>query len=123
MVKTNSIQDMNESGSQQGHYVVQAAVPVSGYNVHTSIIQGNDGQQQDGSFNNTQTTRPGNFQIRHPVNQRPVQYTNQPGNNPALVRYSYPTGQQIQPVVIQQQPQQPKILRPAVTTGGECKLF
>lgn len=44
------------------------------------------------------------MQIRHPVTQRPLQFTNQP-SNPSIVRYSYPSGQQgppTQSIVIQQ---------------------
>lgn len=117
MVKTNSMQNMNDQPDQQ-HYVVQNTVPTSVY----SVVQGPGNQSQMGQQINDSQQAGGynsnrNMHIRHPVTQHPVNFTNQT-NNPVM-RYAYQRGQQNQPppMVIQSM-QQPRILRP----NGECKL-
>jgi hypothetical protein len=110
MVKTNSSQNMGEgNGSQeqsQQNYIIQTSVPTSVYNV----VQGSANQSQV----NNEGNRQNNFQIRHPVTNRPLQFTTQ-STNPQIVRYTYPAQGQPPPQVVIQQ--QPRMLRPS----GECK--
>lgn len=126
MVRTSSSQnigDVTSQSDQQQHYIVQTSAPTTIYNVVQGsssqpqvVHQINIGDNQESSYNQ----RSKNSSIRHPVTQRPIQFTTQSSNVP-IVRYSYPNGQQnqsSQPIVVHQ----PRnIIRQ--TTPGECGLF
>ncbi|KAI6215078.1 hypothetical protein M3Y94_00342600 [Aphelenchoides besseyi] len=124
MSMTNNVSD--------GQYMVQTTTSMSNFNSnvpvshHTSLMQQtNPGDKpQTINYNNTvvvnQSMQQNNFNVRHPVSQRPIRFTNQMGpmaGGHSNVRYSYPmaNNSQQQSVVMQSMPNRMPI-RPNTNT-------
>ncbi|KAI6188139.1 hypothetical protein M3Y98_00321900 [Aphelenchoides besseyi] len=104
-----------------GQYMVQTSTSMSNFNSnvpvshHTSLMQQTNpvDKPQTINYSNTvvvnQSMQQNNFNVRHPVTQRPIRFTNQMGpmaGGHSNVRYSYPmaNNSQQQSVVMQSMP-------------------